>query len=481
MRAPTWLVWVVWCGTSLAAAPPAHPDIGETLKTRRQIDSAVLRGEADPLRIGFQDQARNRPGDVMLRIFIAWCYGASDEAWNQLKGIASTQPENAWVHFGMGRIYLKWKMRDQAKNEFLQALKYEKGFFPAVTGLGEVARASGDFAGAEAKFREALALKDDAEAHAGLGLTLAAQEKTAPAKQELEKAVALWPDQPEALNALTALARKAGDLTAAAASAEKLAALAPKDVNARKTLADLRFEAGDKAGAAKEYERLLRQGGVDGEVLKRLAGLYREVGNGESEERTLQQLSALEKQEPAHPLRMAELAEARGAQDEAEAQLLEASDRAPNRVDTLVRLARLRAKRGNLREALESFRAAQLATEGEKPPELAKEAAALEEQFKLPKKPVKGTVDQIYARVSSGLNALYAERLKEHDDLAGLLKIRVRVEKDGKVMGVDLLEDSVNDPVVAGHVYFALKDAQYPKQKREPVFEFELKPPKKEK
>lgn len=93
----------------------------------------------------------------------------------------------------------------------------------------------------------------------------------------------------------------------------------------------------------------------------------------------------------------------------------------------------------------------------------------------LPPAPAKGSLDQIYKKVSTSLNALYAARVKENPDLGGTLKIKVQVGDDGKVAAVDLMEDSVNDPLIAGHAYFALKDAQFPAKRREPTFEFELK------
>ena len=38
----------------------------------------------------------------------------------------------------------------------------------------------------------------------------------------------------------------------------------------------------------------------------------------------------------------------------------------------------------------------------------------------------------------------------------------------------DVLTDEVGDPILIAHAYFSLKDAVYPKKKREPVFEFEM-------
>ena len=60
--------------------------------------------------------------------------------------------------------------------------------------------------------------------------------------------------------------------------------------------------------------------------------------------------------------------------------------------------------------------------------------------------------------------------------LGGTIKVRVHVNDKGVVEGADVIKDSVGDPWLVGHAYFALKDAVFPKQKRDPVFEFELRP-----
>jgi hypothetical protein len=56
----------------------------------------------------------------------------------------------------------------------------------------------------------------------------------------------------------------------------------------------------------------------------------------------------------------------------------------------------------------------------------------------------------------------------------GKLRLRVKITAEGVASGVDVLEDTLKDPQLLGHAYFALKDAEYDKQKTEPVFEFEL-------
>lgn len=458
----------------VALAGPSVPEVHAKL---REIESARVKGTVDPIRMQYQDQARHRPGDVLLRVYLAWCEMPSDDSWNQLKNISTIHPDDLWVRLGMGRVYLKWKMRDQAEGEFRHALKVNPRFYPAMVGLGDVLRNAGDLDGALAQYEAALKIQDDPEAHGGIGWIKLAKKDNVGAKAALARSVALWPEQPRLISQLVKLSREEKDLKAAADWSEKLAELTPRDANARKVLAELRLEAGDKVNAAKEYERAVRLGVVETEVFRKLASLQRELGNAESEQRAVEQLSVLEKQNAEHPARLSELAVARGDLEAAEAQLLEAIDRVGTRSDLHARLAQVRVKRELYRDALDAYRAALAAPEN-RAEGLEAEAAALAERFKLPKKPAKGTLDQVYWRVSSGLNAFYQERLKQKPGLEGAINVRVEVDATGKVKEAAVIEDTVGDPWLAGHAYFALKDATFPKKAGTPIFEFEFKAPK---
>ncbi|MBL8953371.1 MAG: hypothetical protein JNK82_21535 [Myxococcaceae bacterium] len=470
----------------LLAAAAASPPIGnaavpDVVRELQLITAAQARGTVGERRIVYQELAKKLPSDPLPRIYLAYCDMPSDESWNQLKGIATINPENPWVHYGMGQVYTLWKMKDQAKTELDLVLKRDAAFYPAIVTQGELALLGSDTKTAEDRFRAALAVKaDDARANAGLGLILLDQGKRPEAKAALDKSFAAFADQPKVLRALFQLAKEANDLKAAAKYGASLAELAPKDRDARKSIADLRFDLGEKAEAAKEYERLLRLGDPSADVLKRLAGIYRDANDGEAEERVQQQLAALEKTSPDPCIRLAELMFARGAVEPGEGQLLEAIARDATRADAHLMLARSRVKRDDLYEALDSYRAA-IAGAGAAVDDARKEGPELEKKFKLPAKKLKGDPNNINWAVSSSLNELYGERRKANPKLAagGLIKVRVRVDKEGVVQGVDLISDTVGDPVLAAHAYFALKDAQFEKKKREPVFEFELKGPKK--
>lgn len=457
---------------AVASAPVVLPPTADVMKELERIEAAGYHNGADAIRIKYQDEARARPGDPMPRVYMAWCSLPSDDAWNQLKAISQIHPDNPWVHYGMGRIYVSWKMRDLAKTSFDTALKRDAQFFPAMTGLGDLARLQENWPLAEQQYRAALAIApEDPFARAGLGLALLAQGKKDEARVELRKATSKYPELPQALAAVVKLSIEAKDPTAIE-SATQLADLRPKDRDARRTLAELRLEAGDKAGAVKEYERLMRLGNLEIPVLERVAGLYRELNDADGEERTLTNLAVLDEKNPAPNMRLAELKLAKKDLEGAEGQLLEVLARDPKRADAQLELAKCKIERGVPHEALEHLRAA--AAIDSSNADTKAQIVKLEADFKLPKAQAKGNANNIFWSVASSLDKFYAERRAAKPALAGKMKIRVRIAADGRVEGVDVLDDAVKDSLLLGHVYFRLRDAAFPKGKAEPIFEFEV-------
>ncbi|MFO0596043.1 MAG: tetratricopeptide repeat protein [Myxococcaceae bacterium] len=466
------------CAVPALAAPEALPPMVETMTELRKIEAAGYHGrDIDPLRLKYQDLARQKPAEAMPRVFVAWCTLPSDDAWNQLKAIATIYPDNPWVRYGMGRIYTNWKgMSDLARTEFDAILKRDPNFYPAIVGLGDVARVKQDWAGAEAKYRAALKLNDDPFAHAGLGLTLVAEDKKEEALAELKKAIAGQPEQPAAVRELVKLSVDAKDPDAVKA-AEALCELRPKDRDARKLLADLRFEQGDKPGAAKEYERLVRLGNPELPVLHRLAGLHHDNGDKDSEERTLTVIAALDEKDTASNLRIAELRFDKKDYEGAEGQWLEALARDPKLAVAHVGLAKSKAEQGKPHEALEEWR--EVVKLDAAHADAAAEVKKLEAQFKLPTRKPRGKVDNVFWSVHASLTKYFDEKKAAKPSLEGKYRVRVRLTNESTVKGVDVLEDTVKDPDLLGHVYFGLRDAEYVNQKGEPVFEFQLGTPAK--
>lgn len=479
MKRQTGLVGVFVCaalsalgGPAWGEVPPPNASVPQVMAELKRIEAAQARLQVDALRMEYQEAARARPADTLVRVFIAWCSMPSDDTWNQLKGYASVNPDNPWLHYGMGRVYLSWKMRDQAKAEFDTVLKKDPKFYPATLGLADLARQKEDWDQAEQLYKATLAVNDDATAWAGLGFMAAARGQGDAAREAFKKSIASFPEQPGVLERLSRLCVEAKD-PATQDVVMKLVELQPKNREARKLLANLQFDAGDKKGAAASYEKLFRLGDPEIAIAQRLADIYREQGAAEDEERILELVARLDKTQTSAVMRLAELALAKKNDERARAQWLEALERDPKLAQAHFNLGQQAAAQNTLFEAAEHYLAA-AELQGPGADEGKAEAEKLIASFELPKVSFTGGVDSINVKVSITLDKLWQKRVLLKPGLGGTLRIRVRVDSEGVVKGVDVVEDTVGDPMLTGHAYFALKRATWPKQKREPVFEFEL-------
>lgn len=481
------LVRTVACLLALLAAPLASaakdmvlPPEGEVMEMLRKIETERLRGSLGKLRIQLEGQMLENPSDVMLPVYRAWLSFPADTCWNALKLTSAIHPDNPWPYVGMGIIYVRWGLLEEARGPISTVLQKDPRFAPALWAEGLRLQAKGQLAEAEARLREALAARDEPWIRADLGLLLAKQKgRESEARQELARALEAWPDQPEALQVLSRLSRDAKDLRTAADVGEKLVALKPHEKEAHRLQAGLWQDAGEKRKAVQSLERYVALGGAEPAELSRLARLCAELGDAAAEEKALTRLAAAAQEEPEPLLRLAELAEAKGDPAAAESHLIQAAARAPRRSDILVRRARLLLKQERLRDALEVYRAA-LEAPDSPVPEATAEAEELIKRFRLPGTPAKGPEDKIYSRVSLGLVALYMERLKEKPELKGVLKVRVQVDESGHATQVAVVYDSLKDDLISGHAYFAFKDAQYLPARAEPVFTYVFRPPKDE-
>ncbi|MBU8894673.1 hypothetical protein KRR26_03615 [Corallococcus sp. M34] len=475
-RLPALLLLLLALPATAARTPP--PPVADVMAMLRTVESRRVRGKSTVLGLELDDQARARPSDPMPRIYKAWLSFPSDACWNELKAISALYPENPWSFLGMGLIYVKWGLLREAREPLDAVQRLAPDSAPALWGQAVLLQAEGKGRDAEARYRAALEKLDAPQVRAALGLMLAGQSgRAAEAKVELARAVEAWPDQPEALEALVRLGRETQDPRAAAQAGDALVSLRPTDREAHRRQADAWQAVGDREKAVASFERYVALGGAAPEALGALARLDAELGRSAEEEKVLMRLAELAPTDAEPLLRLADLSEARGDAAGSEQWLLKASERAPARADVQVRRARLLEKQERLREALVAYRAA-LAAPERRVPEAEAEAAALTKRFHLPSTPASGAEDRVYSRVSLGLVALYTERLKEAPDLKGILKVTVRVDEAGHATQVAIVYDTLKDPLLAAHAYFAFLDAQYLPAKAEPVFQYVFRPPK---
>ena len=395
----------------VAATVQAQSTTPEVMKELRRIEAAALKGSADSIRIEYTAKSRERPSDPMPRVYLAWLTLPSDDSWNQLKAMATIYPDNPWVHYGMGRIYAKWKMRDQAKAEVELTLKRDPKFYPGITVLGDLALSQDDGAQAEAQYRRALALDDDPLARAGLGLALLKQEKKAEAVEALKASIRAFPEQPVVLASLIPLLLEAKD-PALLDAAQGAADLRPKDREARRTIADAALRRGRQGrrgeGVRSTAARWATRTSPCSSAWPRCT-----VSSAPSadEERVVQNVAASAPSNPEPCLRLAELRLAeegsprrrgghlRGAQPRPQAQGAE---------------ARTCQAQGGGRPGLPGARAvpAGARARSAKPPRRRSTWRSWRADFKLPKKPLKGNVNSVYWSVAASLDKLFTERAR---------------------------------------------------------------------
>lgn len=470
------LLSVLGASGALGARPvPASAADGMAMLQR--METARVRGSPSLLRTELDAQEAKAPKDPMPRLYRAFLALPSDESFSEFKALAVMYPENPWPHVGMGLVYVRWKMLAEAGPPLEVARKAVPGFAPALWADGLRLQAEGKKAAAEARLREALAKLDTPRIRTDLGLLLAGRPGAAgEALALLSRSVKDWPEQPEALQVLSRLAREAGDAKAGAEAGALLVALQPHDKEAHRRQSEAWLAAGDKAQAVKMLERYATLGGAEPAVLATWVRLNVELGRPVDEEKALVRLSAATPKDAEPLLRLATLAEAKPDLAVTEARLDAAAVLAPGRADIQVRRARLLLTQERFFEAVMAYRAA-LAAPERPVPEAAEEFAQLSRKLRLPAAPAKGTVEQIYDRVSLGLVALYLEHLPAKPDLKGNLKVRVDLDATGRATKVVVLYDSLQDVLITHHAQVAFMDAQYPPGSESPEHQYVFRPP----
>ena len=446
--------------------PPPSSDTAEMSAKIRALENRVRRGEAAKAREELVAQVTAHPQDLTAHFLLAWVGAPSEEAWQQLHRLSNEAPKDPWCHYGMARIYSGWKMFDQAQKELDHLFALSPQFVPGLVAKGTLLREQGSLEASKQAFEAALKLiPTDVDALAGLGITLLRIGDEAAGRASLEKALAGDADCFQVVNALAAGAAKGTDLEVAIKLQTKLAELAPSDRGVRLALAALFEKQGDLKAAAAGYEAAQKLV-ADAAVARSLAALYNKLADKEGEIRALEALVRIEATDAEAHIRLAEL-----KSDDAQAvdqHLKAASAIAANNPELRVRLAALLEKQGDYVAALENYRAAGKAKDG------AGAAAMKALEGKLELSPLSGDANRVSSQISSKLTKLFKERSKTEGKLSGKYKILVTVDETGTTKNVEVVEDTVHDPILLGHIYFQLKDARFPKRKMSPLFEFEV-------
>ena len=245
-------------------------------------------------------------------------YAAARDALDRAIASAKTMAlpaEELWVERAL--VESAAGDRAAARNACAEALRVQPASVPALVCAGDLALADDDYSAAEARFRAALAQRDERAAPwSGLAQALAGLRCFADARAAIDRALLLAPRDPAIRAGAAWVALRAGDiavaeehcragLTAAPADAilarllgqvrkhagrygearatlEAIVARDPGDAAARNSLASVLLDLAQFDAAREHLEMLVASGAADGETFANLGIAFQQAGDYEA-------------------------------------------------------------------------------------------------------------------------------------------------------------------------------------------------------
>ncbi len=463
---------LAWAGC--AEAPPAPPPkpAGESPLTL-EVEAGLPRIEA-ALAAGREGELLPElaaKGDRASKLLFAFGTREGQESWKRFHALEGIDGPDAWAEIGMAHVYLGWKTWDQAAQALGRAMQADSKIAELFSERADLERARGDLSAAKADDESALALHPGFPfALNGLAAIARASGDLPEATRRWKEAIASWPDDFEAELGLADAAKASGDGAAELAALDRLHALAPADASPWLRSGRLREKQGDLTGAAKDFEAALQRGADAPDLEKLLAETYRKEGRTADERRILEKL-AQEAPDAKSLSRLAALELADGKTDLALRHYGKAVELDPKDEEAQLALARLWVQTQAYAQAIGAYR--ELASSR---PEAKAELSALEKLVGLAPKPLSGGIAKIDAGLGSELARLYRALLEKKPGLGGALRIRVEVDKGGRAISEEMVDDTVHDPALAANLTWNAHDAHYPPNAAKYVFKFALRP-----
>lgn len=456
-------------GAQLKDSQTPRPDLLQIDRAVLAIEAAELRGDVAALRQGYSAQWEAKPTSAPARFLALYSRPRDEGTWGEFKAMAAELPDSGLGWLGQARIYVGWKVWDQVDRAIDAGFDAEPDNWLLVLPRAAAAEARGRSEVALADWNMILGV-DPKNPQALMGRVRAARRAGdgAGARTAADAALASFPRYFPALLALAELSTEAGDKEGAAAWFAQAVEASPRDRDLRVRLAKLLTDKGDAAGARDQWKAALTLK-EDPDSLVLFAAAARAAGDTKAEEVAIERLSAVDPG-AAEWKRVAEIRLESGDAAGAEAALRRALARDPKDAAANAAMGRLQERKGELQEAVASFRAGGAAG--------AADRAALEQRLNV--EPLKRP-DLMALQKAAGalIEKTYKGRVVEWPNLAGAIKIRVTTDASGAATLVEVLEDSVEDPAVRACAYWNLRDASYPPKKPgRYTFAFTLRPPR---
>ena len=288
------------------------------------------------------------------------------EAAEALKDAIRLQPNFTEARFALA-VVLALQGKENygtAIDHFLTVLQLDPKHVDARVNLGKLLEQEGDFEGAAAALKEALALADQrADLYVMLGQDQRRTEKYSEAIQSFRRALELDPQVPGAHYGLGMTLRSLGDVPAAGSEFELALKLNPDDALAHYQLGRFMILQKELLEAARHLEESVRLKPDLADAYAKLGVVYKSLGKNEQAEKAFRTAVRLNPQMEKAAYGLAQLLQAEGKTAEAQKAFeqvreLKANSSALADASSLNATGVVRMNSGELDEALEKFRAA---------------------------------------------------------------------------------------------------------------------------
>lgn len=466
-----------------APPPPAAPELDPQAlcDAVADVEDARARGEIAAARNRFDERARVAPKDRVAAFASLYAIPDDQKRWKAFRADGERHQESAVAPLGECFTYADWKMADKAEAPCARAAERSDGLVlvdiaradlllnqgepgkargyleaalaavpgcvPALTRLGELARADGDVEGALGAWDHAL------EARPACFSCAASKAKLIEKEQGADAAIAAW---------------------------EAALAIAPDHAPTVKRFAAA--EAGrdpEKAFAA--YERAISLGVKDFATLLAAARLAEQLGDDEKALAHAQAASAVQADDVVAWRLIAALAEKQGKQEDTVAAAEQVLRLSPGDVTAHLTLARLDKAADKWVEALTHYeQAARSEASPDDAPAEQREAAGKELEevlatLMVAKKGATGPVNRVVGAVQRDVRKLFEARLKQNRGMSGVVEVTVVTDAEGAVQEVEVASDTLGDAQVVAALVGGLRRAKITGGAKRYSFELEFK------
>lgn len=257
------------------------------------------------------------------------------------KTLSEKAPDHVLSHVCMARAMLVWRRASLAFEHVDRALALAPGDYEARLVLADARRIQGDLPGAKDAYAQVLAVRgDSAEAHQGLGLLYVAFGKLDEARAELQKALALAPEDPDTQMELGRLLPGAEGLRLT----EAALAGRPGWPEAKLAVGIARLKAGNAAGAEEMIRAYLEQNPDHPAATSQLGATLVAEGKNDEALGVLNHAIELQPNDYDAAFALGQLFERTEKNEEAVAQYRKAADIKQREAAPLIAAARLNVK-----------------------------------------------------------------------------------------------------------------------------------------